>query len=66
MREQNKICSLFFDMQIVPDDPESAMNGKTENKADTETAGKVFWWVFAITVLMLLTSGVAFLVSRLS
>ena len=42
------------------------MSGKTENKADTEAAGKVFRWVFAIMVLMLLTSGVAFLVSRLS
>lgn len=42
------------------------MNGKTENNADSEAAGKVFRWVFAITVLMLLTSGVAFLVSRLS
>lgn len=53
-------------MKIVPDDPERAMNGKTENNADTEAAGKVFRWVLAITVLMLLTSGVAFLVSRLS
>ena len=57
---------FFFDTKIVPDDPERAMNGKTENNADTEAAGKVFRWVFVITVLMLLTSGVAFLVSRLS
>ena len=57
---------FFFDTKIVPDDPERAMNGKTENNADTEAAGKVFRWVLAITVLMLLTSGVAFLVSRLS
>lgn len=42
------------------------MNRKTENKADTEAAGKVFRWVLTLTILMLLTSGVAFLVSRLS
>ena len=53
-------------MKIVPDDPERAMNGKTENNADTEAARKVFRWVLTLTILMLLTSGISFLISKIS
>ncbi len=48
------------------------MNSETESKKDQtvvkegqEATRKVFWWVLAIIALMLLTSGVAYLVDIL-
>ena len=44
------------------------MSGKTkktpEQGSGMDVAGKVCWWVLAIMILTLLTSGVAYLVSR--
>ena len=46
-------------------DPEKITQEQSVEKEGGETALKVFWWVLTIMLLTLLTSGIAYLVSKI-
>ena len=46
-------------------DPEKITQEQRVEKEGGKTALKVFWWVLTIMLLTLLTSGIAYLVSKI-
>lgn len=46
-------------------DPEKITQEQSVEKEGGKTALKVFWWVLTIMLLTLLTSGIAYLVSKI-